>query len=513
METVNTPALYEAPNPKEKINMNGITPAEGDDINSTYTPFLQRLQNQSALSIKIDFANPTDMDMKIARDLRLAVVKVRTDCEKEKNNRKRIHQLKADIEQCAYNLVASDCKALEERLAPIEKAQEIKEKARKEALKAERLKLLAEFNFDAGQVKVEDLNEDAFEMLINGLKQKQKEAAEALAKQEEERLAGERRTKLQSERKDALMNLGARIHGDVLGLELKKEDGGAATAIISDLGIMSEELFDRSLKEFQYVCAKNSEHEAKIEAENERLILEQEEAGKKQERYNARVAKLVAVGGIVQPEDVRITDGVKNQSFEFHIKDIMIYSDEEFYEWLNDFTIANNNNKHQIEESRKEAQRLEENYKTRLSQLTNLGAKVLTDKIELIAITGTKNASVFIAQLKAVGDEAFKLILGDFNSVKLENDRQLDIEKEAEKVQEMQRAEEEIRAKEHQDELERIRKSQLLPDKEKLIKFSEALLALEKPELKSKEANNILGAINEMTNKMVAYINQKTAEL
>ncbi|MCV6900744.1 hypothetical protein OE165_27305, partial [Escherichia coli] len=81
---------------------------------------------------KINFENPTELDEKIARELRLRTVKIRTGSQDVKDERKRIHTLKANIEQDAWNLIKSTCQLEEEQFLQVEKKREKAEQLRKE---------------------------------------------------------------------------------------------------------------------------------------------------------------------------------------------------------------------------------------------------------------------------------------------------------------------------------------------------------------------------------------------
>lgn len=171
----------------------GLELTDAEQIKQSYIPFFEQMSVIKAESAKINFESPSDIDEKIARELRLRLVKIRTGSEDVKNNRKNIHQLKANLEQSAWNLIRDTCKLDEERFAQVERHREIKaaaERAEKKAIRTEELKPLAEFvpfGIDLGSMADED-----YQKLLAGAKAQQKFKAEESARLEAERIAAEK---------------------------------------------------------------------------------------------------------------------------------------------------------------------------------------------------------------------------------------------------------------------------------------------------------------------------------
>lgn len=171
----------------------GLELTEAEQIKQSYLPFFEQMSVIKAESTKINFETPSEIDEKIARELRLRMVKIRTGSEELKKNRKKIHQLKADLEQAAWNLIKSTCELDEERFAQVERHREIKaaaERAERKAIRTEELKPLAEFvpfGIDLGSMADED-----YQKLLAGAKAQQKFKAEESARLEAERIAAEK---------------------------------------------------------------------------------------------------------------------------------------------------------------------------------------------------------------------------------------------------------------------------------------------------------------------------------
>src|SRR5688572_15788511 len=117
----------------------GLELTESEQIRQSYLPYFIEMSEVKEMAKKIDFDNPKDIDETIARELRLRTVKIRTGSENLKDSRKRLHMLKANVEQDAWNLIKSTCKLDEERFLQVEKNREIQEKLRIDSLRTERL--------------------------------------------------------------------------------------------------------------------------------------------------------------------------------------------------------------------------------------------------------------------------------------------------------------------------------------------------------------------------------------
>lgn len=189
------------------VQESGLVLSDAEEIKQSYLPYFVQIAEIKEQAKKIDFENPSDLDERIARELRLKTVKIRTGSEEVKNNRKKIYQLRANVEQSSWNLIKDTCLIDEETFAQVEKARERKEIARKEALKNERLTILAPYGFDSTYTDLANMTDEAFLNMLHGIKLAHDERLEAAAKLELERIAKEKaeaeereRIKLENER-------------------------------------------------------------------------------------------------------------------------------------------------------------------------------------------------------------------------------------------------------------------------------------------------------------------------
>ena len=171
------------------VKNSGLEIQEGETIKQSYLPFLIKLAEIHSEASKINFETPTALDEKIARNLRIETVSVRTGAEKMKDSRKRIHLLKGNLEQSASNLISASCKLTEEIFNNVEKAREIKEKKRLAELMIERTAILSEVCDNPALYQVELMTEEAFSNLVEGQKLIKQQREQLAIKVEQERMA------------------------------------------------------------------------------------------------------------------------------------------------------------------------------------------------------------------------------------------------------------------------------------------------------------------------------------
>jgi colicin import membrane protein len=172
------------------VNESGLAIQEGESIKQSYIPFIVQLADIQEQSKKINFENPQPIDETIARELRLKTVKIRTGAADLKDERKRVHLLKGNLEQAAYNLIAASCKLTEDTFNNVEKAREIAEKKRKDELRVSRnleVQVYAEyipFGIDLG-----NLDETSYQNLLNGARLQMQAKIDTDLKAEQDRIA------------------------------------------------------------------------------------------------------------------------------------------------------------------------------------------------------------------------------------------------------------------------------------------------------------------------------------
>jgi colicin import membrane protein len=235
---------------EEIVKNSGLEIAEGEQIKQSYMPFLQQLAEIQEQSVKINFANPVELDETIARELRLKTVKIRTGASDLKDSRKRIHLLKGNLEQAAFNLIAASCKLAEDVFVNVEKAREIAESKRKAGLRQERFDELFKYGWLNTGIDLGMFDEKQYQFLLTGIKKEYEDKIAAEKKAEDDRIAKEKADK---EERDEMI---------AANLQLQKEAEAREKAIAEERKVQAAKLAEEQAK-----AKKEAEAREKIEKE------------------------------------------------------------------------------------------------------------------------------------------------------------------------------------------------------------------------------------------------------
>lgn len=254
------------------VQNSGLELNEGEQIKQSYLPYFQQLSEIKEQASKINYDDPKELDEKIARELRLKTVKVRTGSELVKDERKKIHALKANLEQSAWNLIKSTCLLEEENFLQVEKRREILEKQKQETLKAERLLELEPYkefvSFDYLDLGI--MTDESYQKVFNGAKLQHEAKIEADKKAAADKLE-------QEERQNKMFSLGLKWDGEQF---IFRDINFHWT----DLRCMSKEDFDTNFEKAKARKLEIEKRDAEILAENERLKKEAEAKQKEFEK-------------------------------------------------------------------------------------------------------------------------------------------------------------------------------------------------------------------------------------
>lgn len=165
-----------------------------------FAPFMQTVKELSEKAATIKKVEPDATDAKLAREVRLAMVKNRTATEKQKDAGKAALLAETNLIQGLHNVVVSTSKLVESELEAVEKYAENKEKERKQQLAKERTEKLLPYIQDVSAYDLQNMTDDVFCNLFESQKlmHEQKLAAELKAEAdriERERLEAEEREK------------------------------------------------------------------------------------------------------------------------------------------------------------------------------------------------------------------------------------------------------------------------------------------------------------------------------
>lgn len=204
METMELQTI-EIPEFLPVTKQSGIEKAE--TYAATFAPFMITVKELSEKVVNLNKDNPTPVDAKLAREVRLALVKNRTATAKKKDESKAALLAEGNLIQNLHNVVINTSQLIEAELESVEKFAENKEKERIEALRNSRAYQLSPFVTDASIFPLGEMSEDAFTELLTGSKlaheakiQAEKEAEEARIKEENARLEEQKRIREENER-------------------------------------------------------------------------------------------------------------------------------------------------------------------------------------------------------------------------------------------------------------------------------------------------------------------------
>ena len=250
----NLPALLD-----KTIKEAGLQLDEGEKIKQSYLPYFEAMAQIKDESTRINWEHPTLTDEKIARDLRLRMVKIRTGSESVKDERKKIHSLKANLEQSTWNLIKSSSLLMEATFEALEKRREIEEKTRIKAIKDTRIaelepyKELISFEF----IDLGNMSESNYLSLLNGAKLQVKAQEEEKVKAEEARIAKE---KEEREERERITKENERLKAEAAEkekqLKIEREKAEVARKLIEEIAAKERALAEAKLKQEREVNEK-----------------------------------------------------------------------------------------------------------------------------------------------------------------------------------------------------------------------------------------------------------------
>lgn len=234
-----------------------------------FAPFMMRVHKLSEKAAGINKDEPSATDAKIAREVRLAMVKNRTATAKQKDESKAALLSESNLIQNLHNVVISTSQMIEQELDEVEKFAERKEAAKIEAFRVDRSAKIAPYVEDASIFPLGTMAEDAFTSLLDG----QRMAFDA--RKESERLAEEERVKAEAERIAEQKRI--REENEKLRQEAEAKE---------------KELAEERRKVAEEQAKKESEHNAKIAEIEKANKLAREKAQAEQDKIKAEANRL-----------------------------------------------------------------------------------------------------------------------------------------------------------------------------------------------------------------------------
>jgi hypothetical protein len=238
------------------VKQSGLEKAE--QYAAIFAPFMITLKQLSDKAATINHKEPSVLDAKLAREVRLAMAKNRTASEKEKDKNNAALLAEGNLIQNLYNVIANTSKLSESDLDAVEKFAENKEKERIAALAIDRALLFEPYGTDLTGYDLGGMADNVFADLLESQKLLHEKRIAEAAKVEADRIAAE---KAELERQAALKAENERLAAEAKAAAEKLE---AERKEAARLAKIEQDKADALAKE-------NAAKLAAIEAENKRV--------------------------------------------------------------------------------------------------------------------------------------------------------------------------------------------------------------------------------------------------
>lgn len=170
----------------------GIEISKAQSYAMKFAPYMQKVTEVSEQAKVINYAEPSDKDAQLARELRLQLVKNRTASDGVKEENKRSILTEGRLIDSLYNVVKHASELTEGELMKVEKHREMQVAKEKAELKFKRHQMLIDYCDNPEMFPLGDMTQEAFDNLLTGQKLAHEAKLEAARKAEEERIEKER---------------------------------------------------------------------------------------------------------------------------------------------------------------------------------------------------------------------------------------------------------------------------------------------------------------------------------
>lgn len=247
------------------VNQSGVSHQKAQEHALSFMKFYSVMSEIEPKIQAINAENPSPMDMKIAREIRLSLAKNRVEAEKKKDELKRDLLNESNLIQACYNQVKAFSAIKEAFLADVEKFAERREAERKALLKAEREAELSKYTTDLAVYQLAEMSEESWLNLLQGQKLAYEARIEAEKKAEAERIA---REKAEAEERERIRIENERLKAEAAARE--KELAAERARVEAE----QKKAEEAARKEREAAEKKLAEERAKAEAERKRIEAE-----------------------------------------------------------------------------------------------------------------------------------------------------------------------------------------------------------------------------------------------
>ena len=199
------------------INDSGLEPATADTLKTSFAPYFSEVQGwlEQAKSISITSVGQV-REMKLAREIRLALREIRINAEKTRKRLKEDSLRRGKAIDGINNVLRYLIEPVEKDLLEQEQFVERKEAERKEALRVEREKQLLAFGADTSAYLLGEMSEEVFANLLRATQIARQERIEAERKAAAERIA---REKAEAEERERIRKENERLRKEAVERE------------------------------------------------------------------------------------------------------------------------------------------------------------------------------------------------------------------------------------------------------------------------------------------------------
>ena len=234
---------------------------------TTFAPFMATVIEISSKLQGLKEDNP--LDVKLARECRLALVKNRTATGKQKDADKAILLAEGNLIQSLHNVIVSKSQLIESDFEAIEKAAEIKEQALKAALKLDREQQLTPYGLDLTGYNLSEMSEQTFTDLLASRRLLAEERIATAARLEAERLQNER---LEAEERERvrLENIRLQAENEAKEKQLQAERKAAADELAKEQAAAAKIAADlKAVNDAKLAAIEKSNADARAKAKAE----------------------------------------------------------------------------------------------------------------------------------------------------------------------------------------------------------------------------------------------------
>ncbi len=288
------------------VENSGLENTKGQKLLSMFTPYFTAMAEIETKINSLNAENPLAVDVKMAREIRLALKNNRVASEKVKDEQKQSILIEGRLIDNLNNIVKNTSKSLELKCESIEKyaeQQELKRKEERKLIRLEALKPYEElegfFNLNYDLLNMEDM---AFDNLLEGTKLSYEAKKERERKAEELRIENELKEQKERERikaENEKLKLEAEQREKELAEQKKaqEEERLKAEKLLADEKAKQEaerikqekKLADEKKKADEILAKQKEEADKKLKAEQDaKLKLEKELKAKQEAEQKAK---------------------------------------------------------------------------------------------------------------------------------------------------------------------------------------------------------------------------------